>query len=78
MGKAALQLRQLLQGPQLQAVVPHSWQLGNMSFLERRSGWYNSISGCWGNTVKMETSLLQRFLANCIDILRSIIIIGDA
>ena len=79
LGKAALQLRQLLQGPQLQAVcVPHSWQLGNMSFLERRSGWYNSISGCWDNTVKTESSLLQRFLANCINILRSSIIIGDA
>lgn len=46
LGNAALPLRALLQGLRLQSVcVPYSRQLGNMSFLERKFGRYNSISG---------------------------------
>ena len=46
LGNAALLLRALLQGLQLQSIcVPYSRQLGNMSFLERKFGHYNSISG---------------------------------
>ena len=78
LGIVALPLRPLLQGWRLQSVcVPHSHQLGNTSFLERKFGHYNSTSGFWDNTVKAGTTLLQRFLAHCIDTLRSSIIMGD-
>lgn len=79
LGNVALPLRPLLQGWQLQSVcVPHSHQLGNTSFLERKFGCYNSTFVCWDNMVKAETNLLQRFLAHCIDTLRSSINMGDA
>lgn len=76
LGNVALPMSRFCRDGSCSLSVSPSHQLGNTSFLERKFGCYNSTLGVGITCRKAGTNLLQRFLAHCIDTLRSSIM-GD-